>query len=123
MLIEQGLEAFLAAVTAVAVYPNVIPQDAALPAVAYQRISGPRMHEHAGPAGLANPRFQLTCLAATYAAAKGLATACRLALDDYRGMMGTVTVTACQCENEADGYSEVTRRHNVRLDVLIWHKE
>ena len=58
MAIEAGLYAHLVgsagvtALVATRVYPLLVPQDATLPAIAYQRISGPRDHTHDGPSGV-----------------------------------------------------------------------
>ena len=132
MVIEEALYAFLAATAGVTalvstrIYPQVIPQDAVLPAIAYQRISGPRVHSQSGASGLAYPRFQFTCQAATYSAARQVANAVRAALDGYRGTMGGaggVSVGAAFVANEIDGYSEESGEHTVRLDVVIYHAE
>ncbi len=107
-------------------YPQVIPQDASLPAWAYQRISGPRLLAHDGPTGLASPRFQITCTGNTYGEAKNLCNAIRVALDGFRGLMGGaggVQVESVGVENEIDGYNQATGKQTVRLDLLIWHKE
>lgn len=132
MVIEEALYAHLAASAGVAalvsarIYPQTIPQDIALPAIAYQRISGVREYSHGGPSQLAHPRFQFTCQAATYAAAKSLANAVRAALSGYRGTMGGaggVVVGGCFMVNEVDGFELPGETNVVRLDIVIWHEE
>ena len=66
-------------------YPLVIPQDAALPAVAYQKISSPKTQSHSGSSNLAHSRFQFTCAADTYAEVKEVANAVRHCWDSYAG--------------------------------------
>ena len=138
MLIEEAFHAFVLADAGVSAlagtrgYSRVIPQDAALPAWAYQRVSTPeRARSHSGPSGLACARFQVTCQAATYGAAKGLANAIRRACDGYAGYMGGsstgVYVGVTQVEGDVDGFStpaapEVSAA-TVRLDVIVWHQE
>ena len=132
MTIEEALNIYLLATSSVTnivstrIYPNVIPQDAAMPALAYQRISASRDMAHDGPAGMAYPRFQLTCLATTYGGAKALCNALRVALDGYRGLMGGasgVQVEGIFVENDFDGYNQEGGEQVVRLDITIQHKE
>lgn len=105
------------------IYPLVIPQDSDLPAMAYQRISGMRELEHGGPSGFASGRFQVTCTAATYAAAVGLANAVRRGLEGYRGETGGVTVEACSTEGQYDGYNEMGDTFTVRVDFEVMYRE
>lgn len=126
MIIEEALISLLkdtAGVTAIAGtrgYPLQIPQDAALPAYAYQRISGPREATQEGASGFALARIQIGCQAETYAEAKALKEAIRLAVDGYQGTMGGgVTVFGCYVENELDGMPGVNEARVVYIDVLI----
>jgi hypothetical protein len=132
--IEEAIYAHLitdAGVSALAstrIYPQTIPQDIDLPAIAYQRISGPRISAHDGPTGLARARMQLTCQASTYTAAKGLAMAARRALDGYAGIVtttgnDTVEIEAAFLANEWDGYEVVTGQSTVRVDFMILYAE
>lgn len=131
--IELAIYARLKATTAVTnliggatvprIYPNIVPQDAPLPAIAYQRISAYRRLVMEGPATLIRPRVQLTILASTYSAAKSLAAACREALDGYKGTAGGVKVGVTMAEDESDEYGSSNLLHVVRQDYLIWHSE
>lgn len=128
MTIEESQYAYLAGQSTNAgarIYPNVIPQDATLPAIAYQRISGPRVMKHSGASGLAFARIQYSCTAATYSAAKALLHQVRAALNGFTGTMGTggVTVEHCIVKNEVDGYNEVSDKQVIRLDVQFFYKE
>jgi len=126
MVIEEALYSHLAADGGVSalvgnrIYPIEAPQQAALPYLVYQRVSGPRVRSHSGPSGLASPRFQITGAAETYPSLRALMNAVRVALDGFRGTMGGgVEVGAAFVENELD--SEETSVS--RLDVVLWHKE
>ena len=131
--IEEAIYAHLtgnsgvAALVSTRIYPLTIPQDIALPAIAYQRISGPRIAAHDGPTGVARARIQITCQAPTYAAAKGLAMAVRQALDTFSGEVtvsgNKVMVEAAMLANEWDGYEVVTGQSTVRVDFQILYKE
>lgn len=132
MNIEEALYAHLVADAGVAalistrVYPLSIAQDVALPAIAYQRISGPRQRYHSGPSAMAEARIQITCQAAKYTQAKALAKAVRLAMDGYSGTMGGVSgvlVEFCGVVNELDGYEFETEGETVRVDVMVLYQE
>jgi hypothetical protein len=129
MTIEAGLYAHLCADSSVAalvstrIYPLLVPQDATLPALAYQRISGPRDHAHTGATGLALARMQLTYVAASYEDTKSLAEAVRAAMDGLRGSMGAVQVGSCMLDNEQDDWATVFEKPVVRHDYLIWYQE
>lgn len=128
MSIETGLYSKLAGTAGVAalvgtrIYPQVVPQEQDLPALAYQRISGAPRYTHSGDAGLTRARFQITCLAATYAGVKALAAVVRAALTGATGAWDDVTVGACLVENEADGWADGFLAPVVRLDCIIWYR-
>lgn len=105
------------------IYPVVVPQDATMPAIAYQRISSYRRPVHGSPTSLARPRVQLTILDVTYSGVKALADACREAMDGYRGSAGGVTVGVAMAEDETDEYGTANNLHVVRQDYMIWHSE
>lgn len=69
-------------------YPNVLPQAPTFPAMTFTWVSGTRFHHLGGSAGIAGPRVQFDCWAATYLEAEALFEALRLALDGFRGEIG-----------------------------------
>ncbi len=109
-------------------FPNVIPQAAAIPAITYQQISGPRDHVMAGATGLAQARFQLNCVDRTYAAAKSLFELARLILDGYSGLVGTVEISSIEISSEMDipavlpGVDRLSR-YGKQMDLIIWYQE
>lgn len=132
MVIEEALQYHLvndSDVTALIgsrAYPNVIPQDADLPALAYQTISRPGGMAHDGPTGIAWPRFQITGQADTYSEVVDLINKVRIALDGFTGLMGGaggVTIEGSFVKNVFDGYEFATERETRRLDVVLWHQE
>ncbi len=125
MTIEEGLYAFLssAGIVGARIYPLVIPQDAALPAIAYQRLSGPREHSHDGASGMAWARMQLAITGESYASAKNTAEQIRAAMDGHKGLMGTVSVGQCLLVNEIDGYAEASDKATIRQQYQIGYKE
>lgn len=134
MTLEEGLVSYLnsiAGITAQAgtrVYPAPAPEDATYPLIVYQRISTVRVRSMLGGSQLAKARLQINAHAQTYAAAKTLADEIRNALDDYAGTMGTVNVSGCFLEDDAD-MPDVSpdllgnRLYGVRMDFLIGYQE
>ena len=107
------------------VYPLTMPQDVTLPAVVYQRVTGPREYSFTGSSGLAHPRFQVSVWAETYASAKDVAEQIKVALGGYNGGMGSggTLVYGSFIENELDFYEPDTRLYHVPVDFTMWHRE
>ena len=109
--------------SAARIYPNKIPQEATLPAVAYQRVSTRRVKAHAAPTGLARVRVQVTCVARTYSEVKALAVVVRKALEGVMGTVGGLAVQGSWLETDADEYGDAEGLHSVRQDFMLWHTE
>jgi hypothetical protein len=107
------------------IYPNIVPQKAPMPAITYQQISGPRLHDMQGAVGLAKARYQINCWAVSYAGAKELAEAVRLTLDGYSSE-GTIAVIHLNNEGdmpEMEPGADVLSRYGKRLDFIVWFRE
>lgn len=128
MSIETALYAELvgdtdvAALVSTRVYPLQVPQDVAMPAIAYQQISGRPEYAQEGDSGLNRARFQLTCQAETYEGAKELAAAVKAALSGASGTWDDTTVNGCFVENVTDWRSEGFEMPVVRVDVMVWYQ-
>src|SRR3989337_3754737 len=70
----------------------VVPQDATIPAIMYQRISGSPERSHSGFSGLSETRFQFTCEADTYASAKAVAQALRRCWESFAGTVSNIAI-------------------------------
>ncbi len=109
------------------VYPLVLPHNAALPAIVYQRISTPRITNQQGSSGLARPRLQLKSWATTFEAAYAVADAVRRSLDGFRGSLGSASGNiggvAIRSDNEFADYDPDMQLHCILQDYLIWHNE
>ena len=116
-------DAGVTALISTRMYPVVIPQDVSLPAVAYQRISTARVYSHDGPSCLARPRFQFSCTATTYSAARAVANAIRAALDGYNDTANGVRIMAAFTQNEFDGFTDTDDLWTVYQDYFVWHVE
>ena len=67
------------------IYPMVRDQEAGLPAITYQSISGVRSYDLTGPNGLVDGRIQVNCFADDPLEAGELAAVVRAALNGHRG--------------------------------------
>lgn len=102
----------VAAIVSKRVYPVVIPQKGALPAITYQRVSGRR--ENGFQAGeLTAVRVQVDCWADGYSEVRGLADAARDALiaADFLPI------------GDRDGFEDEVQVHRVILEFTIWTEE
>lgn len=108
------------------VYPVRLPQGGDYPAITYSKVSGGRIRTMGSNEAAANPRVQVSCWGKTYADAKGLANAVRIALDRFSGTLGGsggVAVSAILLENELDLDDPETKLYHVPLDFLVWYTE
>ena len=101
-------------------YPLLLPQKVELPAVTYQRISTPRLHEFE-QSFMPHPRFQFNCWAESFPRAKDVAAQVLAALDVYIGSMGDETVRASIIDGERDMYDPATGIWNSIVEAVIWH--
>lgn len=84
------------------VYPVAAPQGATRPYVTYQQVSRQPIRSTSGASGGTRPRAQIDCWGDTYTSARAVAKQVRLALDNFRGTAGGVTVRAASLESELD---------------------
>lgn len=105
-MIESSLYAYLSGETTITditsrIYPHLMPQGAALPAVTYRVISRPHEHHTEGSAGAARARIQIDSWANTLLAATTLAEAIRLKLQGFSGDMEGTHIGSVTLDNEA----------------------
>lgn len=97
------------------------------PYIVMTKISGPRKHSHDGSSQLAHPRFQFSCFAKTYGAAKGVTAALQAALQGYSGTMGGgsgVAVGNVIYEDETDlDPGDNNELFGIAADYIIWHTD
>jgi hypothetical protein len=130
MEIGEGLRTFLlvdpgiAAVVGTRVYPVVLPQGLAQPAIRLTLISGQRVH--ASPQGgsmLSGPRIQLDAWAPSYASAYALAELIRKRINGYRGLMDAVPVQGVFFADERDGFDAESKLYFVSRDYFVFFEE
>ncbi len=120
---ELTRNAGVAALVGTRIYPRMIPQDAALPAIAYMLISNSPDYTQSGHSGLWPSRYQIICTAATHDGAHALAEAVRQALDGKRQL--STLQASCFVVNVFDR-SEIgpeILENSVQVDVEILYRE
>jgi len=109
-MIENGIVDRLKTDTAVKaivdarIYSLLAPQNAAKPHITYQRVGTDRDRHLQGPSGLVRGTFQLDCWASTMDAARALADAVRLRLDNFFGTLNNHEVQRIKLTNEMDNW-------------------
>lgn len=103
---EQWLHATIEKAAECRAYPVFVPRDVELPFVYFSRRSTDREHHTVGPAGVPVAQFEITCYAPQYLQAKDLATAVRLAVDNFSGDAAGVTILQTRVTDESDGEPE-----------------
>ena len=105
-------------------YPLTIPQDAALPACAYQVVSENQEYHHQGPCGWATKRLQITITAESYlGGVKAVAAAIKARLSGYKGTLGTVKIHSIFFMNAFDSDYVESGLVTVRQDYEINYQE
>ncbi len=126
-------DAPIAALVAARIYPSRLPQKVVVPAVTYGMVTEDRSSTRhlRGPAGLARPRYQLDCYAATFDGARALHDLCQLRLDCYSGVWmdgaspaATSYVKIFRTDDAADLFDEdiLGGLCRVSADYFIFHK-
>lgn len=100
------------------IYPLLMPQGGALPAVTYQRISTPRIDTASmlGHNARVRCRMQVDCWAPTFAQAKALS-------DAVRAAMATATTFTALAVDERHTYEDDTRIYRASADYSCWYLE
>lgn len=137
MFLEEALKTHLAANAALTalvsarIYPGILPQNSALPAVVYQKVSAvPEGVSHDGPAGLVESRLQFSVMGAKYSDVKAVSAAVKRAmrpLEKNPMDLSGLRVAGAYLENETDipepNDVEALSRSHVAIDYLIQHEE
>jgi len=105
------------------IYPGFLPQDAAMPAISYWRVTGAREHGQGTDPGVAEPVIQFDIWAAAYPAAQNIGDALRTLLQDGRGTWGSTTVIGVLYQGDTHLYESDQKRHHIAAEYNIWHLE
>jgi len=127
-MIEKGLVTYLSSdsnITALVsdrIYGSRMPQSPTYPNIVYSRISADRDRTVEGANGIERARIQLDCRARTYGEAKDLAAAVIDSIEDYSGLMGTITVRHVAIDNDNDFYDPDAEAERVSIDAIITYE-
>lgn len=107
----------LAALVGTRIYPQVIKQGAATPAVVLTVVSEVPQNTFTGAPGslLLSARVQVDAYAATYREAHAVADA----VDAVIGALSSPSLSAYR-DNKQDLYDDETQQHRVSLDFSVW---
>lgn len=119
-------DAGVGAICADRIYPAMAPQSAVLPFITYIVISEPHLHHMGGASGLAMPRVQVDCFAATSLQAASLGEAVRASIQGFRGTVAGVVIRKCHLVTRTtsmEGPSNATDVpvYRVTMDYEIAH--
>ena len=111
-------DATLAALVGTRIYPLKRPQNCALPAITYQRISAPRVTSHSGDSGLLNPRYQFNCWSESYLEARSMAERLEKLFNGKSGMFPGAQ--ASFVDNDLDDSDAEVGEFRAIVDVIFW---
>lgn len=100
ILVRLKAYAGLTALVGQRIFPNLVPQGQALPAVTFMTVSDIKNHILTGQLALEQPMIQYTARATTKAAARAVANQIKAALNDFSGTLSGIVVQHIRLENE-----------------------
>lgn len=111
------------------IFPDVLRQAAAMPAIVYQEVGGESVVHLTTQAGLCRAVFHLYCFGSTRSQANELAEVVKAELIPFKGRMGSHTISEitasqhrdCDVDLAQDGSSAA--RYWTRRIFDIWHSE
>jgi hypothetical protein len=111
-------DAAISAITS-GIYPVLIPESAAYPAIAYQRTNSSRAINFDEVENFVATTIQVDSYAETYNTAVYLSDAVKAALNNYAG--GDIQLT--KLDTELDVFEDASSLFRVSQRYMIWHTE
>jgi hypothetical protein len=110
------------------IYPNIVPQNASMPAITYQQLTGPRLASCDGPDGAAHCNFQVNCWSEDYGNTRQISDLVRICLDGYSGTVNSRLIHVISLQNEGDmpqiePEAEELSRFGKYLEFIVWFEE
>jgi hypothetical protein len=136
--VRPGLRAYLLADSGISalvggarIYAVHLPQGETQASIVFSRISGLGDHHMQGPSGLARPRLQIDCWAASIDAAFALSNMVKERIDGFRGDMpyganspqDLITVRGVFFDSEREDYDDTAKLYRASCDYFIWFLE
>ena len=103
------------------IYPLVLPQEVALPAVTFFRVSNIHNHGMGGDIDLMETRLQVSILADSVLRMRTVTDAVRGVLSRWKGTYGGVIVQDSLLDNEMDDFEPETEIYQCIQDYRIFH--
>jgi len=103
------------------IYPLVLPQEVALPAVTFFRVSNLHNHGMGGDIDLMETRLQVSILADSVLRMRTVTDAVRGVLSRWKGTYGGVIVQDSLLDNEMDDFEPETEIYQCIQDYRIFH--
>jgi hypothetical protein len=117
--IEVAFASYAEAVAGVPLYPVLVPQNAPLPAIAYQVVSDQQTIYHTGKSDFYKIRFQLSVVGASYKDAVSLRDFLRNELDGFTGIMAGIKQVFRSSTSISDDWADLHELPIARLEVSI----
>lgn len=102
-------------------YPVAVLETKTPPLIVYEEQKDTTTTTHNDPATLASSRVSFACMAGDPPGAVALAEALRVALSNFRGLMGTVYVQGVLYEGSSPSYQWEAQRFAVDATFKFWY--
>ena len=99
----------VAALVSTRIYPLVAPDNAAVPFIVYQLITGMAHNQLVGAPGSERKVLQVSCVANSYTAAKAIAVACK----------ASINVSVGYLMSERDDFFDQAEFYRIMLDFSL----
>ena len=121
-MIPTALYTALAVLVDGRAYPMKLPERAVFPAITYFQVSNAEGNTMDGYDKTIEGRWQISCWAETYGAAKALAEQVKVAIRAFSGSI-TQIVKKSYLANEADLYEPDVKLYNIPVDFFFLTQE
>lgn len=125
MSIEADMVTYILTLTSITdiiaarIYYQKLPEFPTLPAIVYNRISGPRSRTHDGDSNLSKPRIQYSIWAESDTSVMALADAFEDEFKSFSGTAGSSTVYATIVENRLSMIDPESKFYHIPIDLMI----
>ena len=98
------------------IYPLIVPQESAMPAITYARVSGGQQNDLSGYSNIENPRIQIDCWATSYKEIKTIA-------ENVHAVLYAATTFKAILVSDMDLYESDVELYRETMDFKIWNRE
>lgn len=95
------------------IYPSILPQDAAIPAIVYRPISAGYDSLLGGDSGFVRQIVQIVCFDKTFKKVRILSRKVKKAIQDLNGLMGGLKIEAVFIRSDFELSSNTALKYNV----------